>query len=284
MTWEVSGGGPRLRYDQAMADPPRLFPALLKHWRRTRGLSQLDLAGLCDVSARHLSFLETGRSKASADMVLRLAATLELPLRQQNELLVAAGHPAHYPESAVGSLDPMVEAAVARMLAVHEPLPMLVFNRYYDVLRTNGGAMQLLARFVAEPARVLARPRQNILHLLFDPDGLRPFVEDWQEIAHEIIARLHREALGHGGDARLSTLLAELLAYPEVPERWRYPDFSHPNRPAFCLWLRRADLRLGFLTALTVFNAPYDVGLEDLRIESYFPLDAATQQACESWV
>ena len=260
---------------------PRLFPALLKYWRTSRGLSQLDLGVAADVSSRHVSFLETGRAQPSREMVLRLGSTMSVPLRDQNEMLRAAGFADEFPEPRLeNELSPGVARAIDRMLAQHEPFPMTVLDRHYDVLRTNDGAMRVLGRFIADPG---AMPSVlNVFALLFDPRLARPFVNDWKRVAHDMVARLHRESLMRANDARLGSLLRSLFEYPDVPEAWRQPDFSAPSDPTLTLRLRRDDLELAFLTTLTVFNAPQNVTLEEMCIESYFPLDDETARACEN--
>jgi len=258
----------------------RLFPALLRHWRTLRGLSQLDLALAADVSSRHVSFLETGRAQPSREMVLRLATTLSVPLREQNDLLRAAGFPDAFAEPGLeGGQPPGVAQAIDRMLAQQEPFPMTVLDRHYSVLRTNGGGTRLLARFIADPSALGARP--NAFAVLFDPRLARPFVVDWKRVAHAFVSRLHRETLAKPADAGLAALLRSLFEYPDVPEAWRQPDFSTPSDPTLTLRLKRDDLELAFLTTLTVFNAPQNVTLEELCLESYFPLDEATARACE---
>lgn len=259
---------------------PALFPALLRHWRSRRGHSQLDLAVAADVSSRHISFLETGRAQPSREMVLRLAATLEVPLREQNALLRAAGFADAFAEpDANNGLSPSVVGAIERMLAQHEPFPMTVLDRSYTVVRANAGGGRLLAHLIAEPDALVGPP--NALALLFDPRLARPFVLEWERVARDVVARLHREALAAPEDRALASLLRSLFAYPDVPESWRQPDFSALSEPTLTLRLRRGDLALGFLTTMTVFNAPQNVTLDELRIESYFPLDDATTRACE---
>jgi transcriptional regulator with XRE-family HTH domain len=256
-----------------------LFPALLKHWRARRGLSQLDLALAADVSARHVSFLETGRAQPSRDMVLRLGATLDVALRDQNAMLGAAGFANEFSEpSFSGELPDAITKAIDRMLEQQEPYPMLVMNRRYDVLRTNRAATAILTRFVAEPAALPQPP--NAMQMLFDPRLGRPFVVDWERIARALLSRMHREALAMPNDADLAAVLRGLLEYPDVPESFRQPDFSQPSEPTFSFRLRRDDLELAFLTTVTVFNAPQNVTLEEVKLESYFPLDDATAVAC----
>ncbi len=256
-----------------------LFPALLRHWRSRRGMSQLDLAVAADVSSRHVSFLETARAKPSREMVLRLGATMDVPLRDQNEMLRAAGFDAEFAEPSVdGELPGPIAQAIDRMLAHHEPFPLTVLDRAYNVLRTNTAAMRIVGHFIAEPARLPARP--NAFHLLFDPRLCRPFILDWERIARAMVARLHREVLASAGDAALAGLLHSLFEYPGVTEAWRQPDFSLPSEPVAAFRLKRDALEMAFLTTITGFSAPGNVTLEELRFESYLPLDDATERAC----
>ena len=257
----------------------RLYPALLRHWRTRRGLSQLDLAVAADVSSRHVSFLETARAKPSREMVLRLGATLDVPLRDQNEMLRAGGFAAEFAEPSVdGELPATITHAIDRMLALSEPFPLTVLDRAYNVLRTNVGAMRILGHFVASPAEMPAR--MNAFHLLFDPRLCRPFIVEWDRIAHAMVARLHREVLARAGDAELTGLLHSLFEYPGVSESWRQPDFSTPSEPLATFRLKRGDLELSFLTTITGFSAPGNVTLEELRFETYLPLDEPTERAC----
>jgi transcriptional regulator with XRE-family HTH domain len=256
-----------------------LFSVLLRHFRARRGLSQLDLALAADVSSRHVSFLETGRAKPSREMVLRLGAALGVPLRDQNVMLGAAGFPAEFDRGGPGpDLPPAVEQAVARMMRQQEPFPLVVLDHAYDVRRANRAATRLLAAMAAEPAALA--PPVNAFRLVFDPRLCRPFLVDWERTARALVSRLHREALERPSDEALSALVRSLFDYPGVPRAFRQPDFSTPSEPTLTVRLRRDGLELAFLTTLTVFNAPQSVALEDLRIESYFPLDDATERAC----
>jgi transcriptional regulator with XRE-family HTH domain len=257
----------------------RLFPALLRHWRWRGGLSQLDLALAAGVSSRHVSFLETGRAQPSREMVLRLGGTLGVPLRDQNTMLQAAGFAPEFPEPGLDELPASVALAVERMLAQHEPYPLTVLSRSYDVLRANGGASRIFSRFVSDPS-ALAAPL-NVFALVFDPRLARSYIQGWERLARAMAARLHREALARPGDPELAALLASLFRYEGVPEDWRPPDFSVPSEATLEVRLRDGDLDLGFLTALTQFNAPQNVTLDEIRIESYFPVDDATARACE---
>lgn len=258
----------------------RLFPALLRYFRARRGLSQLDLAIAADVSARHVGFLELGRARPSREMVLRLSATLDLPLRDQNAMLEAADFPAEFPEpEAAHGLPAPIEQAIARMLLGHEPFPMVIMDRGYDVLRTNDAARRLVSLLVVDPD-ALPTPR-NLLHLLFHPRLARASVIGWERTARALLGRLHREALAFPENAQLAGLLRALFEYPDVPLDFRLPDLSLPSDPAFALRLRVGRDDLAFLTTITAFSAPQSVTLDELRIESYFPLDDATASACE---
>lgn len=258
----------------------RVFPALLRHWRTRRGMSQLDLGLAANVSARHVSFLENARAAPSREMVLRLASTLQVPLRDQNVLLRASGFADAWaePEVGPGGLPKPILAAIDRMLEKHEPYPMTVLDRTYNVTRANRGGTALLSRFVHKPEKLAGG--LNIFELIFDPDLARPFMLDWERVAHSLVARLHREVLASPEDGALAALLASLFRYPGVPDSFRVPDFSVEDEPVLTLRLRRDDVALSFLTTVTAFNAPQNVTLEELRLESYFPLDEATEAHC----
>jgi len=195
--------------------------------------------------------------------------------------LQAAGFEEAFSEPRLdGELSGPVADAVERMLAQQEPFPMVVMDRHYNVLRTNTAATALLGRLVLEPA-ALGDPI-NVFRMLFDPRLARPFVVDWEHCARGLLSGLHREALQHPGDRGLAELVAALLEYPDVPEAWRQPDFSQPSEATFTVRFKRDELKMAFLTTVTTFNAPRNVTLEELRIESYFPLDDATERACRA--
>lgn len=259
--------------------PSRLFPVLLSHWRKRRGLPQLDLAVEADVSARHVSFLETGRAQPSAEMILRLMSVLRVPLREQNEALRAAGFDARFPEPAARDISPAIDRALTKMMEQQEPYPLTVLAGDLTILRSNRAAQRLFGSFVAEPAQM--PPVLDMFTLLFDHRFMRPFVVEWGKVARSMVARLHRECLERGNDDRLATLLERVLAYPDVPAAWRHPDLSTDVGATQTVRLARGDLRVGFLIAITVFSSPQQVTLEELRVESCFPLDDETRRVCE---
>jgi len=254
-----------------------LFPALLKFWRARRGLSQLELGLEADVSARHVSFLESGRAQPSDEMVLRLCAVLGVPLRNQNEVLRAAGFPPRYDESPLDALGPEVDAAITQMMNEHEPFPLTVLGTDTTILRMNRGAARLFEAFSAEP---LGDGPLDMLSLVFDRGRLRPFTLEWEALARSMLSRLHRLGLARGGDPKLTKKLDRVFSDPEIPRAWRHPDFSKPAAPTLAVRLRRGEVEVGFLITATVFSAPQQVTLDELLIESSFPLDAATRAVC----
>lgn len=265
-----------------MPDPDHragLFPALLKHWRRQRGLSQLDLACTADVSARHVSFLETGRSTPSPEMVLLLATTLGVPLRQVNAMLRAAGHDPVFDESDDG-LPAAVVDALSLLEDHHEPFPLLVLDRTYQVIDLNRGASALLGALLGGGAPGLVG--LNLARLTLDPEGARPHVMNFDEVGRQLLWRIQREVLADPGDGEMRDLLAELLSMPTVDPAWRHVDLSVPSDPALVLHLRSHGHDLRFLTMVTAFQAPQNVAVEHLRIETWFPYDDATADVCRS--
>ncbi len=265
-----------------------LFPALLKHWRRQRGLSQLDLALTADVSARHLSFLETGRSTPSPEMVVQLATSLTLPLRQVNAMLRAAGHEPIYDESPDALSAPVVDA-LALLKEHHEPYPLVIVDRTYRVLDLNRGALGVLSAILglgAPDATVatteVAALGLNLARLTFDPHGAQPSLANFDEVGRQLLWRIQREALDDPDDGEMQALLDDLLAMPTVDPDWRHVDLVEPSDPALVLHLRGHGLDLRFLTMITAFQAPQNVAVEHLRIETWFPYDEATADACRA--
>jgi transcriptional regulator with XRE-family HTH domain len=248
----------------------------LRQWRTARRVSQLGLALSADVSSRHVSFVETGRAQPSREMVLRLAEALQVPLRERNALLLAAGYAPLYSETGLDAPElAQARRAVEFILAQQEPYPAIVLDRHWNMLMANTATYRFLKLF---PECVMAQP-PNALKLLFDPKGLRPFVENWEEVAGRIIHRVHREAAGAPSDAGVRALLEELLGYPGVPRDWRTPELERPLAPLLDIAYKRKDLKLRFFSTITTFGTPQDVTLQELRIESFFPADDITDAA-----
>lgn len=247
-------------------------------------MSQLDLALSADVSTRHVSFLESGRSKPSQDMVLRLMSALQVPLRDQNEVLLAAGFAVRFLEPTLNDIPPAIDYAINRMMQQQEPYPFTVLNPSYDILRSNQAAQNIFSHFVLDPTQLqmsMSMPL-NLYSLVFDPQLARPFIQNWEQIGRSMLARLHREALSKSNDARLWWLLEQILTYPDVPQDWRQPDFSDTTEPTISLVLQRGETTLRFFTVLSSIAAPQQITLDELRIESYFPQDEQTRSVCEN--
>jgi transcriptional regulator with XRE-family HTH domain len=231
------------------------------------------------VSARHLSFVETGRAQPSREMVLLLSRALDVPLRDRNALLTTAGYAAIYRESGFDA-PAMAQArrALDFILRQQEPYPALVLDRHWNVLRVNDGSARFQARFLDAKA-VAALGPPNAMRLMFHRDALRPHIVNWEATAASMIQWLHRDVVSGMGDTRTRALLDELLAYPDVPRHWRRLDLDVSTAPFLPIELRRDDLVLKYFTTLTSLGTPHDITLQELQIESFFPADEATEEA-----
>ena len=249
---------------------------LLQYWRKAKNLSQLALATEADVSPRHISFLETGRAQPSRDMVVLLASVLGVPLRERNALLLAAGFAPLYREARLDApeLGP-VRAALDAILRQQEPFPAVVMNRYWDILDMNGAARRFFERLLGSRPNA---PAPNVLRLMFDVNGLRPHVENWEIVAETLLQRLHREATGGVKDATTLGLLSEVLEYPDVPARLRRPNLAVPLVPVLPIRFRVGEVVFDYFSTVTTLGTPQDVTLEELRIECFFPANPETER------
>lgn len=250
------------------AAPQRSLGDHLRDWRRRRRLSQLDLAGDAGISARHLSFVESGRATPSRDMVLRLARQLEVPLREQNAMLVAAGYAPAVPARPL--VDPSlasVRGAISTLLLGFEPFPALAIDRAWNMVAANG----MIAPLVEGVAAELLRPPVNILRLSLHPAGLAPRIVNLAEWRAHLLDRLHRD-IEATGDPELEALEAELRGYParDGAGRDAFPALVAP------LQLRTPVGELALLSTTTIFGTPTDVTLAEVAIEAFLPADAAT--------
>jgi transcriptional regulator with XRE-family HTH domain len=252
---------------------------LLRRWRDQRRLSQMALALDAEVSTRHLSFVETGRSQPSRDMIVRLAEHLDVPLRERNELLLAAGYAPAYPESAMDEERmEAVRAAVRQVLAGHEPYPALVVDRHWEMLEANAGVAVLLAG--VDPEQLA--PPVNALRLSLHPDGLAPRIVNLGEWRAHILDRLRRQVAATA-DPQLASLLEELRAYPcDQPEP--EVELPGPGEIVVPLRLRHGDGELRLMSIVSTFGTPLDITVQELSIEAFFPADAHTAQALRSAV
>ena len=265
--------------DHAQAAAPAGVGRLLRQWRAQRGLSQLDLSGEAGISARHLSFVETGRAQPSREMVLLLSRALDVPLRDRNELLIAAGYAPIYRQTDLAApAMAQVRRALDFILRQQEPYPALVLDRHWDVLAVNEGCARVQAHFL-DPAAVAGLGAPNAMRLMFHPHAFRPFIVNWEATAASLIQWLHRDAVSGTGDARTRALLDELLSYPDVPRQWRRLDLDVSTAPFLPIELSRGDVALRYFTTLTSLGTPHDITLQELRIESFFPADAPTEKA-----
>ncbi len=254
---------------------PRAFGDQLRHWRQHRRLSQLDLAQEADISTRHLSFVETGRSVPSREMVLRLAERLQVPLRERNALLVSAGYAPMYRDRPLD--DPALapaRAAVELILKSHEPWPALAVDRHWNLVAANRMVPHLLEG--ADPS--LLQAPINVLRLSLHPGGLAPRIVNLGQWRTHIFERL-RQQIQATGDAGLATLLDELRAYPVLEgESDTHLEGEHLG-VAMPLKFNTPGGVLNFISTTTVFGTPVDVTLQELAMETFFPADEFTAQA-----
>jgi transcriptional regulator with XRE-family HTH domain len=249
--------------------------ALLREWRAARRLSQLGLALEAGVSSRHLSYVETGKAQPSRDMVARLADTLDMPLRDRNALLMAAGYAPEYPERALTTPElAQIRKAIDLTLGAQEPFPAFVLNRRWDVLHANSAAGRLGAFLIGGPGH------GNMLRQFFDPNDIRSVVVNWEEVAGDLIRHLHDEIAATPSDAKAVDLLDEVLRYPGVPATWRMRQVGSAPTPLLTVHFRKGDTNLRFFSTITRFGTPRDVTIDELRIESTFPADDATTELC----
>jgi transcriptional regulator with XRE-family HTH domain len=247
---------------------------LLRQWRDIRGKTQLDLSFDAGVSQKHISFVESGRSIPSRQMLLDLSQALDVPLRERNELLMAAGYAPIYSDQALDApLMNSISRALQRMLRQHEPFPAIAMDRHWNVLMTNDAAPRLFGCFIDMAARPTPR---NLLHLMFDPAGMRPFVANWPQTARGLLGRVYREALGHVIDGRTKALLTELSQYPGVKPEWRAPS-SGDALPMIPLTFVKDGVTLNYFSMITTVGTPQTVTAEELRLECMFPADDATE-------
>jgi transcriptional regulator with XRE-family HTH domain len=252
----------------------RIGPLLLQ-WRQLRNKSQLTLANEADVSPRHLCFVETGRARPSREMVLTLARALQVPLREQNALLLAAGFAPLYRETTLEAPElAAARTALDTVLRHHEPLPAVVLDRHWNILKTNSAAQRFFALLL--DSKPSASP--NVIRMMFDPAGLRPVVKNWELVAETLIHRVHREAIGGVPDAETLRLLEQALAFPGVPRHFRTADLETPLSPIVPITFVKGDLTFEYFSMVTTLGTPQDVTLQEIRIECFFPTDEATMR------
>ncbi|MFB4277649.1 helix-turn-helix domain-containing protein [Nonomuraea sp. MTCD27] len=249
---------------------------LLRYWRQARRMSQLALAHHAQVSPRHLSFIESGRSAPSREMVITLAGALQVPLRERNDLLLAAGYAPAYRESDLaGPAMARVRAALERVLAHHEPYPAVVMDRHWNITQANRPAEVMFAHLRGDPP---ASATANVVRLMFDPRELRPHVVNWEQVAPALIQRVHREAVGGVPDPATRALLAEVLSRPDLPAAWREPDLAATVLPIIPVIFAKGGVTVSYFSMITTVGTPQDITAQELRVESFYPADLETER------
>jgi transcriptional regulator with XRE-family HTH domain len=248
---------------------------LLRYWRDARGKSQFDLSLDSGLSQRHLSFIESGRSTPSRRALLDIARVLDIPLRERNTLLLSAGYAPTFAESEWSAPEMQsLTKALERVLRQHEPYPAVVMDRHWHVVMRNESAPRFFSHFIDLDAR---KPPRNLLHLMFDPKGLRPFITNWPEVAASLLQRVHRESIGRVIDQRTGELLAQLQAYPGIKAEWRQPTASSAL-PLIPIGFVLKGKRINLFSLITTVGAPVSVTAQEHRMECMFPADEESEQ------
>jgi len=254
------------------------FGLLLRDWRRRRGASQLELSLRSGVSQRHVSFLESGRARPSREMVVHLAVSLDVPLRHQNQLLLAAGFAPVYRQSNLEAPEMAdVRQAIDHILSHQEPYPAIVIDRLFNVLLANAATSRLIG-FLMGPAAAAIDDPINLLRATLAPQGLRPYIANWPEVAHYLITRTAAELALNGLDAEAKTFLDELSGYPDMPTSWRDARPDDTVSPILPLHFRKDGKDIRVMTTISTLGTPQDVTLQEMRIETFFPVDAASTE------
>ncbi len=266
---------------EAALQEPLDFGALLKDWRAHRRVSQLGLSSASGISQRHISFLETGRSRPSRAMVLALSDSLDIPLRERNALLQSAGFAPAYPETPLdGQRTALFQAALKATLDHHEPYPALVLDGRWNLVMANDGALRFFGQFVdvfQALADIGAPTEFQVARLCLEEAGLKPYIVNWQELAFSFLARARRALLVNPRDPLLPVLIREISEHPDAPDAWRQPDWMTLPDPALAMVMEKDGVRYRLFTMLAHFGAAQNVTLEELSVETFFPADEATR-------
>jgi transcriptional regulator with XRE-family HTH domain len=256
----------------------RNFAALLRWWRAQRGLSQFALAQRANISQRHLSFLELGRARPSRDMVEQITNALEIPFRQHNALLVAAGFAPEWRETDLGAPElAAVNSALDYVMAQQEPYPSVVVDRHWNLLRANKGAGRLV-EFLVGP--LAPDTKVNLASALVAPDILKPYLANWQEVVRYFIHSVEADAAADGTE-ETAALLAQLRGYDGVGEAMAKAPLA-ASAPVLPMHFRKGETSLKLFTTIATLGTPQDITLQELRIESFFPIDNDTAEVLRS--
>jgi transcriptional regulator with XRE-family HTH domain len=255
-----------------------LFGESLKQWRKKRSLSQLDLSLSADISSKHISFLENGKSQPSREMVLHLAQVLDVPLAERNILLNHSGFAEAYSRQSLDS-DQMkpVHHALSLLLSNHNPYPAMVLDWDWNIIMVNDTQRKISALAQQDHAFPATT---NLMELLFHPEGYRPFITNWEEVAFHMLLRLKQERAVF--QDRNSDLLQRLLAFPGVPQAWHLATPTANPAPILTIDMELGDIELSLFSTLATFGTPIDITLQELTIEQYFPSNEASQRFLEA--
>ena len=239
----------------------------------------MDLAADAEVSTRHVSFIENNRSQPSREMVLILASVLDLPLRERNVLLLAAGYAPAYRETNINAPQAaQIRRALEFLLAQSHPNPALVVDGAWNIVMSNNASQRLTQSLAHDLAAISAAGPPNLLRLLCHPAGLRRSILNWGEVIHATLARARRELSEHGQNSPLAAIMSEVMAYPEMPITVPIDAFE-PSQLLIPIHLAVGHHKLRMFTTITTLGTAQDVTLQELRIESFFPADRETEAA-----
>ena len=268
-----------------MANQPDMFGPMLRAWRRRRGASQLALALQSGVSQRHVSFLESGRARPSREMVVQLSSALDVPLRQRNAMLLAAGFAPVYRESNLAAPElTAVRQAIERMLKQQEPYPAVVIDRLWNLLQANEAANAFtIFLFEGPPPPPPPGKAPNLLRWLLDPKALRSKVANWEEVARYLVSTTYAEILADGGEPKALAYIQDIMAYPDVPDSFRKLRFEERPAPVLTVDYMVGGKSLSVFTTIATLGTPQDVTLQEIRIECFFPSDAASAARMRAW-
>lgn len=253
---------------------------MLRWWRQHRGLSQLDLAGRAEISQRHLSFLELGRASPSREMVMRIAAALDVPLRQHNALLLAAGFAPVWRETNLAAPElTQVRSALDYIMAQQEPFPAVAVDRNWNLLKSNSGAIRLV-EFLVGP--LTPGTPINLADALVAPDVLRPFLVNWADVVRYFIRSVEADAAADG-TPETAALLERLLGYKGVQSVVKSLAAELAITPVLPMHFRKGETTLRLFTTIATLGTPQDITLQELRIECFFPMDDDTTKTLRAW-
>jgi len=257
------------------------FASSLRWWRRHRGLSQLDLAGRTEISQRHLSFMELGRASPSRDMVMRLAVALDVPLRQHNALLIAAGFAPVWRQTDLAAPElGQIRSALDYMLAQQEPFPAVAVDRHWNLLRSNSGAVRLV-EFLVGP--LAPDTPVNLADALVSPGVLRPYLLNWADVLRYFVRSVEADAAADG-TPETAALHERLLAYEGVRAALNAASTELAITPVLPMHFRKGNISLRLFTTIATLGTPQDITLQELRVECFFPMDEETAGVLRGWL